>query len=48
MTTMSFADCDRHCDQFHDHIWNHYGMTLGSGTTFGYMVGRDLARAETL
>ena len=22
MTTMSFADCDRHCDQFHDHIWN--------------------------
>lgn len=31
-----------------DYVWHDYGMTLGSGTTFGYMVGRDLARAETL
>lgn len=28
-----------------DYAWHDYGMTLGSGTTFGYMVGRNLATA---
>lgn len=28
-----------------DYVWHDYGFTLTSGTTFGYMVGRDLARS---
>jgi succinate dehydrogenase/fumarate reductase flavoprotein subunit len=28
-----------------DYVWHDHGMTLGSATTFGYMVGRDLAKA---
>lgn len=28
-----------------DYVWHDFGMTLGSGTTFGYMVGRNLATA---
>lgn len=28
-----------------DYVWHDYGMTLGPAATFGYMVGRDLAKA---
>lgn len=28
-----------------DYVWHDHGMTLGSATTFGYMVGRNLATA---
>jgi hypothetical protein len=28
-----------------DYVWHDYGFTLGPATTFGYMVGRDLAKA---
>ena len=27
------------------YVWHDHGMTLGSATTFGYMVGRNLATA---